>query len=98
MDRLISERYLNWLCFKWSTVCYLNSNDHGDSYIALAGEDVECYTGSDVDMLRSWLDRHDKEWAFGYLGYDLKISWRNWKVIMRIGWECLMRSSLFLKS
>jgi para-aminobenzoate synthetase component 1 len=72
MDRLISERYLNWLCFKWSTVCYLNSNDHGDSYIALAGEDVECYTGSDVDMLRSWLDRHDKEWAFGYLGYDLK--------------------------
>ena len=72
MGNLISERHLNWLCFRWSTVCYLNSNANGVSYIALAGSGAECYTGSDVDVLRAWLERHDQEWAFGYLGYDLK--------------------------
>ena len=69
---LISDQQLNWLCDNWSTVLFLNSNEQGDSYLALASSKADKFTGSDTSELSRWLEQRENIWSFGYLGYDLK--------------------------
>ena len=69
---LISDQQLTWLCDNWSTVLFLNSNEQGDSYLALASSKADQFAGSDISELSRWLAERENSWSFGYLGYDLK--------------------------
>ena len=71
-DALISDQQLTWLCDNWSTVLFLNSNEQGDSYLALASSKADQFAGSDISELSRWLAERENSWSFGYLGYDLK--------------------------
>ncbi|MBT6513448.1 MAG: anthranilate synthase component I family protein [Crocinitomicaceae bacterium] len=71
-QHIINEQRLNGLCNEWETVLFLNSNDQGPDYLALANSSSKsCETG-DLNQLQDWLNKHKDTWTLGYFGYDLK--------------------------
>ena len=59
---LISDQQLTWLCDNWSTVLFLNSNEQGDSYLALASSKADQFEGGDISELSRWLAERENSW------------------------------------